>query len=173
MKPIVLPDLNATNKFGLLMAQAIEHSALIGLSGEIGTGKTTLVKALAKGLNIKQIVNSPTFIIMNEYVSGRLPLYHLDFYRFAEGGQDLTLFSVQVNELCQSPGVVVIEWPEYFKLGDPASEFLEGRDHLKICLRYSEKADDMRIASIEPVGLTAGRLVKNLFNLAKDVLIYS
>src|SRR5262249_39244162 len=107
MKPIVLPDLDATNSFGLLMAQAIEDSAVHGLSDEIGTGKTTLVKALAKGLNIKQIVNSPTFIIMNEYVSGRLPLYHLDFYRFAEGGQDLTLFSVQVNELCQSPGVVV------------------------------------------------------------------
>lgn len=176
MKEIVLPNLEATNKLGLVLSEAIGQSALIALSGEMGTGKTTLVKALAEGLNIDQVVNSPTFVIMNEYGSGRLPLYHLDFYRFADGltsGHDLSLLAVEVDELCQSSSVVVIEWPEYFRWGDQGSGFLSGRDHLQIGMAYAGDSDHKRIATIESSGPKSANLVKNLFNLGGDVFSYS
>ena len=81
---------------------------VIGLSGELGVGKTQLVKGLARGLGATERVHSPTFTLVNEYASGRLALFHLDLYRletwakFESAGLDEYLY--------QPPGVTVIEW---------------------------------------------------------------
>ena len=74
------------------------------MTGELGAGKTTFTKGLAKGLDIRQMIKSPTYTIVREY-EGRLPLYHLDVYRI-EGDAD----SIDLDEFLFGGGVTVIEW---------------------------------------------------------------
>jgi tRNA threonylcarbamoyladenosine biosynthesis protein TsaE len=87
-----------------------EPGWVIGLIGELGAGKTELVKGLAKGLDIPVRVHSPTFALVNEYRGGRLPLFHLDLYRIDTPGQ---IRGAGLEEYCERrDGVVVIEWFE-------------------------------------------------------------
>jgi len=73
-----------------------------------GGGKTVLTQGIGRGLGINQLINSPTFTLVNEY-AGRIPLYHLDLYRLAEPAQ---LEQIGWEEYVFGPGVAVIEWPE-------------------------------------------------------------
>jgi tRNA threonylcarbamoyladenosine biosynthesis protein TsaE len=82
---------------------------LIALQGDLGSGKTNFVKGLARGLGIKASVHSPTFILMNEYREGRLPLYHVDAYRLSGPAEAINLgLEDYLNDL----GVTVIEWAD-------------------------------------------------------------
>ena len=92
-------------KIGLL---AFENM-LITMNGDLGAGKTTMTKGIAKGLGVKGIVNSPTFTIMKIY-EGRLTLYHLDVYRITNSSDDFEL-----EEYFENDGVCVIEWAEQIK----------------------------------------------------------
>ncbi len=86
------------------------HSGLvIALSGDLGAGKTQLVKGLARGLGITTRVHSPTFTLVNEYPRGRLTLFHLDLYRLETRAQ---ILSSGVEEYLNPSGVAVIEWAE-------------------------------------------------------------
>ena len=76
------------------------------LKGNLGAGKTTLVKGIARGLGFEGMVTSPTFTIMQVYL-GRLPVYHLDFYRLDDGEQD----GDEWEESYYGDGVTLIEWP--------------------------------------------------------------
>lgn len=88
---------------------------LIGLSGDLGSGKTQLVKGIARGLGITKSVHSPTFVLVSEYLGGRLPLYHLDLYRLETADQ---IFSAGLEGyLCPTQGVTVVEWFE--RWGNP------------------------------------------------------
>jgi len=83
---------------------------VIGLTGDLGAGKTQLVKGLARGLGISQCVQSPTFALVNEYHSGRLPLAHLDLYRLDTPAQ---IIGAGLEDYFNRPtGVAVIEWCE-------------------------------------------------------------
>jgi tRNA threonylcarbamoyladenosine biosynthesis protein TsaE len=83
---------------------------VIGLSGELGAGKTQLVKGLARGLGCPGRVHSPTFALVNTYAGGRLPLVHLDLYRLETVQQ---IVGAGLEEYLQDPsGVTVIEWAE-------------------------------------------------------------
>jgi tRNA threonylcarbamoyladenosine biosynthesis protein TsaE len=86
---------------------------LIGLSGDLGAGKTQLVRGLACGLGITDRVHSPTFALVNEYAGGRLPLYHLDLYRLETPAQIAT--AGLDDYLTRPEGVVVIEWVERWR----------------------------------------------------------
>ena len=77
--------------------------------GELGTGKTTLTKSIAKGLGIKQMITSPTFTIVSEYYGGRLPLFHFDVYRLSNEDE---AFEVGVEEYFDKGGVCIIEWAD-------------------------------------------------------------
>ena len=80
-------NLSDTDKIAENIALAIrDEGGLLCLYGDIGSGKTTLVKAMAKSLDIKEKVTSPSFVILNEYHSGKIPLYHFDLYRLEEEG---------------------------------------------------------------------------------------
>ena len=82
---------------------------VIALSGDLGAGKTALVRGLARGLGCTSRVHSPTFTLVNVYAGGRLPLFHLDLYRLETAEQ---IHSAGVDEYLQPDGVAVIEWAE-------------------------------------------------------------
>ncbi|MGO9588005.1 MAG: tRNA (adenosine(37)-N6)-threonylcarbamoyltransferase complex ATPase subunit type 1 TsaE [Limisphaerales bacterium] len=98
-----------TGSLGERWGRAAQRGLVIGLSGDLGAGKTQLVKGLARGLGITAGVHSPTFTLVNEYGGGRLRLFHLDLYRLETRGQ---LVSAGLEEFLQPDGVTVIEWAE-------------------------------------------------------------
>ena len=81
------------------------------LTGDLGAGKTTLVRGIARALNIKSVVQSPTFNIMKVYFDGDRPLIHIDAYRLADVNTDIGLDEYIGYET----GITVIEWPEFIK----------------------------------------------------------
>src|SRR6266540_5352428 len=83
---------------------------VIGLTGELGAGKTQLVKGIARGLGVAERVHSPTFTLVNQYHGGRLLLFHLDLYRLETRGQ---IIGAGLEEWLTRPeGVAVVEWAE-------------------------------------------------------------
>src|SRR3989441_3966550 len=98
-----------TMALGETWGRAAESGLVIGLSGELGAGKTQLVKGLARGLGSRQPVHSPTFALVNIYRGGRLTLFHLDFYRLETREQ---IIAAGLEEYFQPAGVTVIEWAE-------------------------------------------------------------
>src|SRR6056297_1967770 len=99
---------NETIKYGIKMGELLKSDQIILLSGELGAGKTKLVKGVAKGLGIKDEVNSPTFTLIHEY-QGRIPLFHMDLYRLKEEEE---LYDIGFEEYLERDGAVIIEWPE-------------------------------------------------------------
>ncbi|HXE41449.1 MAG TPA: tRNA (adenosine(37)-N6)-threonylcarbamoyltransferase complex ATPase subunit type 1 TsaE [Candidatus Baltobacteraceae bacterium] len=98
-----------TESLGAQFGSTAQKGMVIALSGELGAGKTQFVKGLARGLGISARVHSPTFTLVNEYVGGRLKLFHLDLYRLETSQQ---IASAGIEEFLQPDGVSVIEWAE-------------------------------------------------------------
>lgn len=98
-----------TMKIAAKLADSLSGGEIIALKGGLGMGKTCFVKGLAAGLGFSGEVTSPTFAIVNEYVGGRLDLYHFDMYRIT-GWDDL--YSTGYFEYLDSGGVVAVEWSE-------------------------------------------------------------
>ena len=98
-----------TELLGEKFGRAASHGLIIALSGELGAGKTQLVKGLARGLGVTARVHSPTFTLVNEYTGGRLRLFHLDLYRLESRGQ---ILAAGLEEFLQPDGVAVVEWAE-------------------------------------------------------------
>jgi tRNA threonylcarbamoyladenosine biosynthesis protein TsaE len=98
-----------TEFLGEKWGRSAERGLVIGLSGDLGAGKTQLVKGLARGLGISTRVHSPTFALVNEYDGGSLRLFHLDLYRLETPGQ---IMGAGIENYLQPDGVTVIEWAE-------------------------------------------------------------
>lgn len=98
-----------TESLGEAWGRAAQHGLVIALSGDLGAGKTQLVRGIARGLGCTARVHSPTFTLVNVYEGGRLPLFHLDLYRLETPEQ---IHSAGVDEYLQPDGVAVIEWAE-------------------------------------------------------------
>lgn len=96
---------------GQAIGSRLQAGDVLVLSGDLGTGKTTLTKGLAKGLGISQMIKSPTYTIVREY-EGRLPLYHLDVYRIGDDPD-----SIDLDDFLYGDGVTVIEWGELLGSG--------------------------------------------------------
>ena len=96
------------------LAQNLESekfpNMIICLTGDLGSGKTVFAKGFANALGISEVVNSPTFTIIKEYLEGEMPLYHMDVYRL-DGNTD----GIGIEEYFHKNGVVIIEWAETIK----------------------------------------------------------
>lgn len=140
---ILLADAEATQLLGIKLGQFLTAGSILLLEGDLGSGKTTLVQGIGKGLGITEAIVSPTFTLINEYTQGRLPLYHLDLYRLqTEEVKQLNLESYW-NEWEYPLGIVAIEWAERLLNEPPA--------YLKLCLTYE---NDQRQVEICNFGLT-------------------
>lgn len=100
------PD--ATYAFAARLLARLAPGAVLALHGNLGAGKTCFVQGLARALDVRTPVNSPTFTLVNEY-KGRLPLYHIDFYRLHQPEEALAL---GLEEYLQTDGITAIEWAE-------------------------------------------------------------
>ena len=103
-------------QWGEEFGRALRPPAVVALSGELGTGKTTLVRAIARGLGVKDPVTSPTFALVHRYEAGRASVWHVDAYPLRPGDdvRDLGLEEMARD----ASGVVLLEWPE--RLGEAA-----------------------------------------------------
>jgi tRNA threonylcarbamoyladenosine biosynthesis protein TsaE len=97
-----------TIKVGEALGGLLKPGDIVALKGELGAGKTVLVKGIARGLDVKEEPNSPTFVIMNAY-EGRIPLYHFDLYRISGAAE---LEGIGYEDYFFSDGVTVVEWAE-------------------------------------------------------------
>ncbi|MBE6112159.1 MAG: tRNA (adenosine(37)-N6)-threonylcarbamoyltransferase complex ATPase subunit type 1 TsaE [Peptococcaceae bacterium] len=117
---------------GERMAQLVEPGDFIALDGDLGAGKTLLTQGLARGLAVTEEIVSPTFTIIHEYESGRLPLYHMDVYRLKQPEE---MYDLGYEEYFYGEGVTVVEWAQIIEpllpdeyLGMEISVVPEGRE---------------------------------------------
>ncbi len=128
-KTIIIRDENETKKFGIDLAEDLEPGAVIALTGDLGTGKTTLTKSIAAGLGIDDVITSPTFNIVKEYRSGRLPLFHFDVYRIGDVEE---MYELGYEEYFYGEGVCIIEWADLI-------EDIIPEDAIRIYIEYGSK----------------------------------
>ncbi|MPZ77389.1 MAG: tRNA (adenosine(37)-N6)-threonylcarbamoyltransferase complex ATPase subunit type 1 TsaE [Deltaproteobacteria bacterium] len=140
-----------TRKLGFKLGKLLQGGEIIGLVGELGSGKTCFVRGSTEGLEVSQRawIRSPTFTLVNEY-HGRLPIYHIDLYRLESAAE---LEELNLRDYLYSSGVSLIEWFEYF----PAAEV---DDHLEIRLAYGSGSE--RELKFTPHGEHYEQLVMSL-----------
>jgi tRNA threonylcarbamoyladenosine biosynthesis protein TsaE len=106
---IELPDEDATRQLGTALARILEPPLLVGLSGDLGAGKTTLVRALINALLPGTRVKSPTYTLVESYALPAAVLHHLDLYRIEDPEE---LAALGLDELLSADALVLVEWPE-------------------------------------------------------------
>ena len=136
---------------GQKLGRLLDSGDIIVLSGDLGAGKTTLTKGIAKGLDISQMIKSPTYTIVREY-EGRLPLYHLDVYRIGDDPD-----SIDLDDFLFGDGATIIEWGE---LIEPSLSDV----YLKIFIR---KLEDGRELAFEAHGARAEALLTSFEQVEK------
>ena len=107
-----------TEELGLKLAKSLKGGEVVAFRGGLGMGKTCFTRGLARGLGFKGDVTSPTFALINEYIGGRLPLYHFDMYRIS-GWEDL--YSTGFFDYIEQGGVIAAEWSENIENALPES----------------------------------------------------
>ncbi|MBI5775207.1 MAG: tRNA (adenosine(37)-N6)-threonylcarbamoyltransferase complex ATPase subunit type 1 TsaE [Verrucomicrobia bacterium] len=118
MATLISPSPEATRALGVEWGRGCGRGWVFALSGDLGAGKTELVKGIAAGLGVTARVSSPSFALVNEYAGGRLPLFHLDLYRLDTPAQ---IIGAGLEEYLFNPaGVTVVEWAERW-LNNPAA----------------------------------------------------
>ena len=98
-----------TQALGTKLAKRLQPGDVIAFFGDLGAGKTALTRGIAQGLGITDIVTSPTYTIVNEYLTGRLPLFHFDMYRLGSSDE---LFDIGWEDYLARGGVCAVEWSE-------------------------------------------------------------
>jgi tRNA threonylcarbamoyladenosine biosynthesis protein TsaE len=143
-RTVHLASLAATQQFGQWLGQRLFAGAVVGLCGPLGAGKTQLVRAIAQGLAIRneRVVNSPTFVLLQEYHDARLPIYHFDLYRLTDERQ---LAELGADEYFYGPGVCLIEWADRFLTALPDERLL-------VWLRLGPQVSESRTLDLQASG---------------------
>ena len=136
----LLPDAGATREFGVSLGRSLPAGTVILLEGDLGAGKTTLVQGIAGGLGIEDSVESPTFTLVNEYLTGRIPLYHLDLYRLEPVEVEALHLESYWDGLEMDLGIVAIEWPERLPY--------KPESYLQVCLSYCDSGRQVEVRGI-------------------------
>ncbi|MGD6850284.1 tRNA (adenosine(37)-N6)-threonylcarbamoyltransferase complex ATPase subunit type 1 TsaE [Rossellomorea aquimaris] len=144
---IITTSTEETGQFAEKLAAHLKPGAVLTLEGDLGAGKTTFTKGLAKGLGVTKTVNSPTFTIIKEY-KGRLPLYHMDVYRLDDSFEDLGF-----DEYFEGEGVTVVEWAHLIQ--DQLPEEL-------LSLSIYREGDSTRRIVLKPFGERYSELCKEI-----------
>ena len=98
-----------TEAVGAALGKIIPAGTVIAYRGDLGAGKTAFTRGLARGLGCRELVTSPTYTIVNEYLGGRLPLFHFDMYRLASSDD---LWDIGWEDYLERGGVCAVEWSE-------------------------------------------------------------
>lgn len=149
---LTLPSDRTTFALGHWLGQCLPIGTVLLLEGDLGSGKTTLTKGLGRGLGITEEIDSPTFTLINEYLEGRLPLYHVDLYRLTEADTDGLFLESYWEGIEYAPGIMAIEWAERLRFLPP--------EPLKICLTYQQPTG--RQVSLTPATPTQQSLLEAL-----------
>lgn len=142
-----------TVRIGQRLGEHMQPGDVVLLTGDLGVGKTRLVKGIAQGLNSPDLVSSPSFVLVNEYRSpwrsGSLWLYHVDLYRLDDPSE---LSTLGLDEIWDSEGICLVEW------ADRAMDDLPGA-HLEISMQYLDETK--RVLRFEPRGARYQQLVED------------
>ena len=98
-----------TEAVGAALGRCLQPGTVLAYKGDLGAGKTAFTRGLARGLGVKESVTSPTYTIVNEYLSGRCPLFHFDMYRL---GSEDELFDIGWEDYLERGGICAVEWSE-------------------------------------------------------------
>jgi len=140
-----------TQLLGSYLGELAQKADIFLLTGELGTGKTCLIQGIARGLDVKEYAFSPSFVILREY-HGRLPLYHIDFYRLDHLKE---IADLGLEEYFYGDGICAIEWAEK---GLPVVP----RDNLLITIHYIPTSETGRSICLEPQGEHYYKLIDQL-----------
>lgn len=144
--------LEDTKKLAEKFAELVkEQGCFVNLYGEIGAGKTALVRLTAEALGVKEKVTSPSFVILNEYHSANIPVYHFDLYRLEHVG--ISTITDELREYSEGKKITFVEWAE-FSQGELPFERLE------INVTYDE--DDSRIYEFKSIGSKNDYIIEGL-----------
>lgn len=148
----ICTTLEETKGLAQRFARLVEASgAFVSLYGEIGAGKTAFVKLVADTLGVKERVTSPSFVILNEYHSGKLPVYHFDLYRLEKEGVKTIID--ELREYSQGKVLTFVEWAEFSQDEIPFN-------HIKINVTYEE--GEARKYSFEAFGDENIKIIEGL-----------
>jgi len=147
---IITQSQRETMQLGSRLAKLLKAGDIVCLYGDLGTGKTTLVKGMAKGLKINEAhVHSPTFVLMNLY-EGRIPLFHFDFYRLDDIEQ---IGMIGYDEFLYDNGIAVVEWAEKLKSLTP-------KEYLHIQLKH--RNEDQRVIKMSARGKRYKEIIEKI-----------
>lgn len=135
-----------TEAVGQALGKVLTPGTVVAYRGDLGAGKTAFTRGLARGLDARESVTSPTYTIVNEYLSGRLPLFHFDMYRLRSSDD---LFDIGWEDYLERGGVCAVEWSENVSDAMVDAIFVDiektGEDTRRITIEGGEQLADIRL----------------------------
>ena len=135
-----------TERVGMALGAVLTPGTILAYEGDLGAGKTAFTRGLARGLGATEQVTSPTYTIVNEYLSGRLPLFHFDMYRLASAED---LWDIGWEDYLERGGVCAVDWSENVReaMEDAITVRIEklGEDSRRITIEGGEKFADLSL----------------------------
>lgn len=153
---LITRNVEETQNLGILIGQALDTKTTISLEGDLGAGKTHLVKGIAKGMGIIEEVTSPTFAIVQEYnkedsPDQKLDLYHFDLYRIMDADE---LYYIGYDDYVNKYGIIIVEWASNVSSALP-------EDRMDIQIEYTEEYDVRKI-TIHGTGVESNKIIDKL-----------